>query len=105
LRTLAEIALNLDPSRADRAAHPAMVSTGFVFTPRKLTPQIELVVETSTDLANWVVAATRVAGAQTWTLASPLVALTSNPATGQVTVTFIDSASQRFFRLKATVAP
>jgi hypothetical protein len=30
LRTLAEIALDLDPSRSDRAAYPAMVSTGIV---------------------------------------------------------------------------
>jgi hypothetical protein len=82
-----------------------MGSTGFVFTPRKLTPQIELAVETSTDLASWVVAATRAAGAQMWTLASPFVALTPSPATGQVTVTFNDSAAQRFFRLKSTVVP
>jgi endo-1,4-beta-xylanase len=105
LCTLAEIALDLDPSRSDRAAHPAMVSTGFVFTPRKLTPQVELAVETSTDLANWVVAATRVAGVQAWTLASPFVALTPNAVTGQVTVTFNDNAPQRYFRLKAIVAP
>jgi endo-1,4-beta-xylanase len=105
LRTLAEIALDLDPSRSDRPAHPAMVSTGFVFTPRKLTPQIDLVVETSTDLASWTVAATRVSGTQTWTLASPFVGLTPNPATGQVTVTFNDGAPRRFFRLKAISSP
>jgi len=105
LRTLAEIALDLDPSHTDCATHPAIVSNGFVFTPRKVTPQIQLAVETSTDLANWITAATRAPGVQTWTLANPYAALSSNPATGQVTVTFNDGAPQRFFRFKATVSP
>ena len=106
LCTLAEIALDLDPSRVDSAVHPTIVgSRGFAFTPRKLTPQIELVVETSTVLENWVPIATRAAGARTWTLANPLVQLTSDVVSGRVTVGFNDGGPRRFFRLKATVTP
>lgn len=105
LLTLAEIALDLDPNRPDRAGHPAMGANGFVFTPRKLTPQIELSVEASTDLATWVPAANRPPGAQTWTITSPFTTVTPDLATGQVTVTLVDGAPQRFFRLRAIANP
>jgi GH35 family endo-1,4-beta-xylanase len=105
LRTLAEIALDLDPTRPDCAAHPAMIPAGFAFTPRKLTPQIQLAIETCTELGNWVTVATRFAGAQNWTLASPFVALNSDPASGRVTVSYDDPSPQRFFRLKSSVSP
>jgi endo-1,4-beta-xylanase len=105
LLTLAEIALDLDPTHPDRASHPAMFPNGFAFTPRKLTPQIELKVETSTDLATWIPAASRPPGALIWTISSPFTTLTPNVATGQVTVTLANNAPELFFRLKAITAP
>ena len=103
--TFLEIALELDPTTPNPLTEtPVQLAPGLVtlgFTPRSVTTDIELRVETSADLNNWQTAVRRPAGATEWELLRQNTSILIDDETGTAQVSLDDFADGTFARFRA----
>ena len=103
--TFLEIALDLDPQTPNpRLEMPVQLAPGLVtigFTPRSMTTDIELLVETSTDLETWETAVRRQAGFTEWDLIRQDTSILIDDKTGKTHVSLENFEPGNYARFRA----
>lgn len=105
LSTFLEIALDLDPANPNyETVTPVQLTDGLVtisFTPRSITADIEIRVESSNDLTNWQTVVRRQPGFTEWELIQTRASILIDDTSGAVEVSLENVEAATFVRLRA----